>query len=614
VPQKPERTWQVRYGDCKAKTLLLLAILHAMNIDAEPVLANASLGDFVPDRLPSLAAFNHILVRATIGGETFWLDGTGSGSRLADIRDTPPLGHVLPVRSIGAGLVTIATHANARPTIDLSIDADESASVDLPTALTATAIIRGGRAALLTVAQSQLGEKEQREAVGGFFQGFLGQMQISSATIKPDPVAGNVTLVVHGVTTTPWFDDERKRKRGLTQSMDRIDFTPDRGRPNWTTIPVATPAPYGMHYRLRLKLPDGGQGYAIEGEPDMKASFAGFNLGRTTVLVGNLLTLDEKIDATGSEIPAGQIPSERDKVATAKARAPRIVAPANARRRWDLAGSDPAGATQVAAVDSAFGKAIANDPDEISGYVSRASFREGIGDRRGAHDDLTRAIAIAPSVELYLRRAASSYEMGDLTASNSDAEAARKLDPSSGDAIGRVAWIKAARDDLPGAIKLLDERIAMGGDTRPAYALEKASIIGEFGDPAVAIRLFDTLIAEKPGSPSLMNARCWVKGTRSVMLDTALRDCTSALELSSDPTPILDSRAMVWYRLGRFDDSLRDLDAVLAATPGIAQSHFLRGVVLLRMHRDAEASREFLIARRITPSIQKTNERFGIKI
>src|SRR5438309_3313658 len=30
VPQKPARTWEVRYGDCKAKTLLLLTLLRAM--------------------------------------------------------------------------------------------------------------------------------------------------------------------------------------------------------------------------------------------------------------------------------------------------------------------------------------------------------------------------------------------------------------------------------------------------------------------------------------------------------------------------------------------------------------------------------------------------------
>ncbi len=53
VPQTPTQTWNLRYGDCKAKTLLLLAILHELGIEAEPVLASSQLGDLLQDRLPT---------------------------------------------------------------------------------------------------------------------------------------------------------------------------------------------------------------------------------------------------------------------------------------------------------------------------------------------------------------------------------------------------------------------------------------------------------------------------------------------------------------------------------------------------------------------------------
>ena len=77
VPQTPEQTWTLRYGDCKAKTLLLLAILRGLDIDGEPVLANAQIGDAVPERLPSAAAFNHVLVHAKRSvASDYWLDGT----------------------------------------------------------------------------------------------------------------------------------------------------------------------------------------------------------------------------------------------------------------------------------------------------------------------------------------------------------------------------------------------------------------------------------------------------------------------------------------------------------------------------------------------------------
>ncbi len=613
IPQNPERTWEVRYGDCKAKTLLLLAMLHSMGIEAEPVLAHIRFGDFVPDRLPSAQAFDHILVRATIGGETFWLDGTGSGSRLADLRDAPPFRNVLAVRRAGAALEKIEARANARPWAEIAIDADESASPDLPSVFDATAVVRGPMASMLTLATSELGEKEKREAVGQFFMGILGQAQFGSATFASDPAAGSVTLTARGVATTLWSLDERRLKRPVSRFLANFNFAPDRGRSAWKDIPVATPDPTGVRFRLRLRLPDGGRGFAVEGDLDLKERWAGWEMTRTMRLDGGVLTVDERLDSTGAEVAPERVATERDRVATAKVRAPRIVAPDSAPRRWDLAGKDPAGATQVKAIEATLGAAIANDVEEASGYTSRASFRSGIGDRRGALTDLVRAIAIEPSVALHLQRSAIAYETGDLAAAIIDAEAARKLDPSSSEAIQRLSSLKAERGDLPGALALLDERIALGGDMDVSHRQKKAALIGEYGDPAQAVKLLDSLIAEKPGSPSLLNERCWVKGSRSVMLETALKDCTDSIELSSNTVQALDSRAMVWYRLGRYDEALRDLDAVLVQSPRHAGSRFMRSIVLARLNRDPEAAKELTIARRLSPSLEKTYARYGIR-
>lgn len=614
VPQAPARTWDLRYGDCKAKTVLLLAILRDFDIESEPVLANIGIGDFVPDRLPSAAAFNHVFVRARIGGETLWLDGTGSGSRIGDIRNTPAVGYVLPINTAGAALTKIETHANARPMIDLTVDADESASGDLPSAFAATAVVQGPGASMLTLAKGQLGEKEQREVVRQFLQEFLGEGQYTDASILPDPVAGIVTVKARGAINTAWRTDDRRRKRPVTRLIDQMNFDPDRSKTIWAKIPVMVMPPAGMRYRLRLHLPDGGRGFTMEGTPDLKERIAGYDVTRSAKLDGDIFTLDEGAYSVGGEIPASRIPAERDALATAKARAPQLVAPADTRRRWDVTGADPAGATQIKAIQTVFAKAIANsDPDDATGYTSRASLLAGIGDRRGALVDLTRAIAIAPSVTLYLQRASISYQLNDLDAALADDEAARALDPSSVDAINSVSSLKAERGDLVGAVALLDQRIALGGQTRNAYRQAKASLLGDYGNPAEALALFDSLIADKPGSPTLLNGKCWTKGTRNIMLDTALKDCTQSIELSSDTAAALDSRAMVWYRLGKYDQALADLDAVLATFPGRGASRFMRSIVLKQLHRDAEAASDLAAARRVYPNIDRQYARYGIK-
>lgn len=68
---------------------------------------------------------------------------------------------------------------------------------------------------------------------------------------------------------------------------------------------------------------------------------------------------------------------------------------------------------------------------------------------------------------------------------------------------------------------------------------------------------------------------------------------------------------MVWFRMARHDEALRDLEAVLAERPNKAESRFLRGVVLKSLDRDAEADKEFATARRLSPSVEKSYSRYG---
>ncbi|KQM41186.1 transglutaminase [Sphingomonas sp. Leaf10] len=611
VPQAPAKTWEVRYGDCKAKTLLLLAMLHTMGIEAEPVIASVGMGDFVPERLPSAAAFNHVFVRATVGGETLWLDGTGSNARMADIHDTPGVGYVLPLRAAGADPFKVQTHASARPISSVVIDADESGAVDLPSAVDVAFTAHGAMAAQLRAAKSQIGPKEQRELISGILQNAVGEGQFADGTITVDPVTGDVVLRAKGVIGTKWGMEDRRRKRALGGLQSDLRFSSDRSRPDWTSIPVVAPPVFGVERRLRIKLPDAGRGFTLDGVADADQRLAGYAIKRTTRLANGVLTSDERMDALGVEVPAAQIATERDAVATAAANIPHLVAPVDTPRRWTLNSVAMAQSSQIKAIRAVYAKAIADDPDEMSGYQSRASFETGVGNYRAALPDLDRVIAKEPSIELYLQRAYVQDMLGDRAKALADAERARQLDPSNQGATARLAWLKAENGDLPGGVALLDQRIALGGEQKRSARQDKAALIGEFGDAAEAVKLYDAMIAEKPGSPNLLNGRCWIKGTRSVMLDTALKDCTSAIELGDSTLAALDSRAMVWYRMGRYPEALADLDAVLAAEPDMAGSRYLRAAVLRAMKRDADAVADLTMARRVAPQIDRQYARFG---
>jgi len=62
VPAPADTTWSRRFGDCKGKTVLLLALLRELGIDARPALVSVQGGDGLNERLPMVGAFDHVFV------------------------------------------------------------------------------------------------------------------------------------------------------------------------------------------------------------------------------------------------------------------------------------------------------------------------------------------------------------------------------------------------------------------------------------------------------------------------------------------------------------------------------------------------------------------------
>lgn len=158
----------------------------------------------------------------------------------------------------------------------------------------------------------------------------------------------------------------------------------------------------------------------------------------------------------------------------------------------------------------------------------------------------------------------------------------------------------------------MQERIDAGGKSKPGMIALKADVLARTGDKDGAIAAIDQAVAAGPGNPRLLNSRCWIKGTLNVALDTALKDCTRSIELSDSTTAALDSRAMVFFRMNRFDDALADLNAALDNAPGLAASLYMRGLILGRQGK-AEGKADLAAARLINPRIDEDYKRYGIQ-
>jgi tetratricopeptide (TPR) repeat protein/transglutaminase-like putative cysteine protease len=84
VPHLPSETLARKYGDCKDKSSLLVAMLRVANIPAYVALLNAgSREDVVPD-LPGVGMFDHAIVYVP-GNPDLWIDATDEYARLGEI-------------------------------------------------------------------------------------------------------------------------------------------------------------------------------------------------------------------------------------------------------------------------------------------------------------------------------------------------------------------------------------------------------------------------------------------------------------------------------------------------------------------------------------------------
>ncbi len=137
-PSGPETVLERRYGDCKDKSVLLVALLRELRIESQPALVHSRRGRTLPDSLPSPFAFDHAIVRMQIGTNTYWLDGTAT-KQYAELSPSVPADFeqalVLTVGTLGlAAIPRPATDASRKEifmTFDLHKGVEQPATLSV---------------------------------------------------------------------------------------------------------------------------------------------------------------------------------------------------------------------------------------------------------------------------------------------------------------------------------------------------------------------------------------------------------------------------------------------------------------------------------------------------
>lgn len=207
TPATADETWQRRYGDCKGKTVLLLALLAELGIEAEPVLANnAGNDDGLNERLPNPQMFDHVLVRARIDGKVYYLDGTLPPVAQPSPAPTLPYRWILPLTTEGSDIERLEWRPPSVPDEVTLFEIDARAGFDQPARISRTTIVRGidglrQQVQFSSVTPAELLSGMRQQAIGDTWQ------TIEEAKWKYDQKAQASVLTISGTGKVDWDDD-----------------------------------------------------------------------------------------------------------------------------------------------------------------------------------------------------------------------------------------------------------------------------------------------------------------------------------------------------------------------------------------------------------------------
>ena len=304
-PAPADETWARRFGDCKGKTVLLLALLRELGIEAEPVLVRAGDGDGLDGRVPSAAQFNHVLVKARIADGDYWLDGTRTGDAGGlDALRPPGFQWALPVRETGASLEPIVQPPLSLPDTDLLLRIDASAGLDAPAPTRLTMALRGDKARSLARLIQTQPRADLERSLKQSLSSSMSWLTFDTLdwTVAP---TGEATVVFAGKAEIDWAlnDDLGVREFRLPGSGDgQVKTFPRREPGPDSDAPYAVGFPNFSRTVTEIVLPGRGVGFSVRG-PNGEVTIGGAKVSQSSRLVDGVARFERMANSQVREIP-----------------------------------------------------------------------------------------------------------------------------------------------------------------------------------------------------------------------------------------------------------------------------------------------------------------------
>jgi tetratricopeptide (TPR) repeat protein len=266
----------------------------------------------------------------------------------------------------------------------------------------------------------------------------------------------------------------------------------------------------------------------------------------------------------------------------------------------------------VPVVTTASAPAGSDEPKSAAGYASRGADLLSRQQYPQAVEAFSRAVAIDPADPEHLIDLAHAHvwnHQRDLAMT--DLDQALKLRPDNVRALMGRGALRLGNKDISGAQSDFDAALSHDSSVRTEVA-DDYSVAGLYEQ---AIANYDQWIASHPRNADLaqpLNGRCWARALLGRDLDKALADCNESLRLWSGRPGTLDTRGLVFLRMGELDEAIADYTAALKLQPNIAWSLYGRGLAKRLKGQTAAGDADIAAAVAIQPQIADEAKKNGI--
>ena len=292
APSPPQVVLQRRFGDCKDKALLTVALLRALGLEAQPALVHTGMREAIAAWQPTPGAFNHVLVKARVAGRDWWLDPTrapqaGSAERLVQA----DMGLALVVAPQTSALETMAGDSALRLQRRVHALIDTSAGLDKAARYTVTTTLQGRAADNLrgTLATTNL-DRLQKQYLN-FYAGYYPGIEVAAPMeVRDEALANTLSTVEH--YSVPKFWQRAEGRRRLEASIEVPDLADVLRAPRTPVrdAPLALSHPLELEHLTEVRLPED---WTITPER-LTVEDPAFEFERQDVLEGRTLKLKDR--------------------------------------------------------------------------------------------------------------------------------------------------------------------------------------------------------------------------------------------------------------------------------------------------------------------------------